>query len=325
MPKSTGTMITRSCRDMEPEEWGRGPGAGGQRETSGADARPPPGPWPPAPGPDLLLLLWYLLPTGSYKFRLIGRRGRRRLAFLFALLLYHGGEERGRHVRQLGPLLGAQRAHEMRGDHDQELVIRLLRAAAREEFSQDGDAAEAGKLFDRLQHLVVDESGDGEALAILEDHFRLRAPLGKSRDGKTLQCNGVGVIERADFRGDFQIDGALRRDRGGEVELHAEGLEPHRDHGSGGAAGWCGGDGGIRERSARQEAGVLAFQADQVRLGQNLEQVALLQRLDGGPDIQVGAEGEQVQQVGKVHRGGGAALDRAEARRGELLGAERAD
>ena len=41
---------------------------------------------------------------------------------------------------------------------------------------------------------------------------------------------------------------------------------------------------GNGKRSAGQEAGVLAFQHDQVRLGQNLQQVALLQRLDGGAD-----------------------------------------
>ena len=87
---------------------------------------------------------------------------------------------------------------------------------------------------------------------------------------------------------------------GSEVQLHAERLELHRDHRRGGAAGRGGGDGGEGERAAGQEAGVLAFQRDQVRLGQNLQQVPFLQGLDGGADVQVGPEGEEVQQVGEV-------------------------
>src|ERR1035441_6920236 len=88
MPKSTGTMMTASCRDMEP----RG----------------------------LPLLLGYLLTTGSYKLRLVGGGGRRRRALALGglgLRRRYRGEEGRRHVRQLGLLFGAERAHEMRSDH----------------------------------------------------------------------------------------------------------------------------------------------------------------------------------------------------------------
>jgi hypothetical protein len=89
----------------------------------------------------------------------------------------------------------------------------------------------------------------------------------------------------------------LRGYGGVEIQLHTEGLELHGDDGSGGAARRGGGDGGERETAAGQERGVGSFQRQQVGLGQDLQQVALLQGLDSGADVEIGAEGKKVQQV----------------------------
>ncbi len=89
---------------------------------------------------------------------------------------------------------------------------------------------------------------------------------------------------------------------GVKFKLHAERLELHRDDGRGGAAGGRGGEYGKRERAARQEAGLFAFERDQVRLRQNLQQVILLQRFDGRADVQIGPVDKQVQQVGEIDR-----------------------
>ena len=55
------------------------------------------------------LRIWYLLPTRSHECRLVPAAPRRRrlaLALRFlALLLHHGGQERGLHIRQLGLLV----------------------------------------------------------------------------------------------------------------------------------------------------------------------------------------------------------------------------
>src|ERR1039458_4794498 len=157
MPKSTGTMMTASCRDMEP----RG----------------------------LPLLLGYLLTTGSYKLRLVGGGGRRRRALALGglgLRRRYRGEEGRRHVRQLGLLFGAERAHEMRSDHHQQLVIRFLRAAAAEQLSQNGDVAKTRHLIHGFDHLLVDQAGNRETLAILEQHFGLGAALRQRGDGEAL-------------------------------------------------------------------------------------------------------------------------------------------
>ena len=70
-----------------------------------------------------------------------------------------------------------------------------------------------------------------------------------------------------------------------EIQLHAERLELHRDHRRGGAAGGRGRQDGEGERAAGQEAGFLAFERNQVRLGQDLQQVLVLQCLDGRADV----------------------------------------
>src|ERR1035441_10311760 len=101
MPNSTGTMMTASCRDMEP--------CGLANAALRAVARL-------AIGPQLTKLphrrlrLGYLLSTGTYKLRLVG--GLRR----FGLPIGHRGEEGLGHIRQLGLLFGAERAHEVRGN-----------------------------------------------------------------------------------------------------------------------------------------------------------------------------------------------------------------
>ena len=97
----------------------------------------------------------------------------------------------------------------------------------------------------------------------------------------------------------------------------------HRDDGRSRAAGRSGGQDRERERSAGQEARLLAFERNQVRLGQDLEQIASLQRFDSGANVEVGPEHEQVQQVGEVDAGIGKLLalklELAEARRLKLL------
>ena len=55
----------------------------------------------------------------------------------------------------------------------------------------------------------------------------------------------------------------------------------------------------IREFAAGQEAGLLAVDRQHVRLGEDLEEAASLQGLDGGAEIEIGPEQEEVESVGK--------------------------
>ncbi len=80
-------------------------------------------------------------------------------------------------------------------------------------------------MFPRPMHLVglagdavVDQPGDGEALAFSQDHFGLGAALRDGGNQEALQRHGIGVIERAHFGRDLQIDGAGRGHGGGKVQ-----------------------------------------------------------------------------------------------------------
>src|SRR5712691_1881039 len=95
--------------------------------------------------------------------------------------------------------------------------------------------------------------------------------------------------------------GSCQRRR--EIELHSKLPELHSDYGSDPAASRGGGNGWKREFAAGQEARIRALDHDQVRLSQNLQQVLLLQRLDGSSEVQIRAEDEKVQQIGEIEVG----------------------
>src|ERR1039458_3195176 len=270
----------------------------------------------------LLLLLRYLLATGSYEFRVLAGP----LAVLVVAGLpflgrrrQRGRQEGGRHGGQLGLFFGTQRFDETRRDHHQEFIVGFLCAAAAEEFAQNGYVAESGNLVHGLHDLVVDQAGDGETLAILENHFGFDAALGQGGNHKSLQRDRVGEVQAADFGRDFEIDGALRRNRRCEIELHAVGFELHRDHWRGGAAGGRSGDRRERKTAAGEETGVLALEREQIRLGENLQQILFLQSLDRRADVEIRDEREEVEQIGEVDGLPSAWCQLADARRSELL------
>src|SRR6185437_2150808 len=287
MASSTGTIITSNGSDMVP-----------------AQAR-------------ALFVFWNLLPTRSYKLRLI-------VLLAFALLFRGGRQERLRKIEHFHLLVGRERAHQMRSNHNQQFVVAFLLAPALEQLAQNGNIAQAGNFIDGFDDRVIDQPGNRKTFAVFQHYFGFGAALREGGDGEAFERNGIGVIERAHLRRNFQIDGAECRNRRSEIQLHAERFELHRDHRGGCASGGRRRDRGIRERAAGEEARLFSIERDEVRLRQNLQQVILLQRLDGGADVQVRPEGEEVQQIRKVDAGGRAALDRAETRRVELLRGQRA-
>src|ERR1035437_4080662 len=129
------------------------------------------------------LLFGYLLATGSYKFRVLdGCRGTAGLAG-FPLLGARWRlcrQKRGGHVGQFGFLFRAQRLDEVRGHHHQQFVGGFLRAPAAEDLAEDGQIAQSRDLRQRLDHAVIDQARDGEALAVLEDDLGFGAALAET-------------------------------------------------------------------------------------------------------------------------------------------------
>ncbi len=156
-------------------------------------------------------LLWFLIPTGSYEFRLLLRAVRLGLLDLLILhVFFNGRQEWLREVRQLGFLFRRKRFDEVRRDDHQQLVGRFLGRAAAEELPQNRDISQAAHLGQRLRDAIIDQAGDGEALPILENYFCFRLALRERGNQEALQRHGIGKIERADFRRDLQIDAARR-------------------------------------------------------------------------------------------------------------------
>ena len=94
------------------------------------------------------------------------------------------------------------------------------------------------------------------------------------------------------------MNGAVLGDVRRKAELHAERLELHGDHRRDGAARGGGRQDGKGKFAAGHEAGFLAVHRDQVGLGQHLQQIARLQGADGGADVEIRPEDEQVQKSG---------------------------
>src|SRR5215472_6041132 len=95
---------------------------------------------------------------------------------------------------------GLQRLDKMRRHQHKEFRIGLLGGPAAEQLPQNRDTADARHFIDRFSHSVVDQPGNGKALAIFQDHLSLCTALRKRRDQESLQSNGIGVIERTHLR-----------------------------------------------------------------------------------------------------------------------------
>ena len=115
----------------------------------------------------------------------------------------------------------------------------------------------------------------------------------KRGHGESGNGQGIREIQRADFGRNLQVDVAVGRDHRGELQPHAEFLERNR-HRSEAVARLHDRE---RELAAGEETGFLAVHRNQIRLGENLQKILRLERLDHRAEVDVGTEQEQVQDV----------------------------
>src|SRR5215467_3192516 len=94
------------------------------------------------------------------------------------------------------------------------------------------------------------------------------------------------------------MDVAIRHDYGSEFQSHAEFLELNRDRGEA-LPGLYEGEGKF---SAGQKARFFSVDGNQIWLGQNLQQVLLLERLDYRANRNIGSADEYIEKVADIHR-----------------------
>src|SRR5687767_2351016 len=239
-------------------------------------------------------------------------------------------QERARQRRHRRNFVWIERAHEPRGDQNEQLGPFLPLGLALEQIADDRNLAEQRHRCHVGLRLVVDEAGDGERLTVAQldlirlhvrpevssldfnngivlEGFRIPA-LTTRRDAESLEHDAVVEVERADFRTDMQPD-EVAGNRRFEIQPDAKLLEQDRNRPGRALHDRYG------EFTTSQEARLLAVVGDQIRLGQALEVSVGLQRLDQRAGVVLGIEQKQVQEVGEHET----ALVLVEVRRGELL------
>src|SRR5262249_25158437 len=143
---------------------------------------------------------------------------------------------------------------------------------------------------------IVEQPGDDKALPTVEFDLGLDTARRQRGYSESLKGDAIGIVEGTDFGSDLQADGAALCDDGQEIDADAKLAGGHRDGTYAGASLQH----RKRELAAGHEAGLLAIDRHHVGLGQNFQQPLALERLDGGAQVDIAAEEEYVEGVGKV-------------------------
>src|SRR5262249_6350875 len=152
---------------------------------------------------------------------------------------------------------------------------------AAEQFSENRNIAETFDLVQYVGDAIVDQSGDGETLAVLENNFGFGNARGNRGDQEALQRYSIGEIQGTHFGLDFEVNAALGSRGGSEIELHAKFLELHGNYGSNAGARRRGCDCGKWELAACEETRLGTFDHDQIGLSKDLRQILRFQRFHG--------------------------------------------
>ena len=106
--------------------------------------------------------------------------------------------------------------------------------------------------------------------------FRLCTARAQRRHGESGDRERIGEIQLADFRHHLKVNIAVRHDHRREFQFHPELAELNGHRGE--SLAWL--DDWERKFASRQETRLFAVYRDQIRLGQNLQQVFLLEGLN---------------------------------------------
>src|SRR3989449_2578321 len=206
-----------------------------------------------------------------------------------------------RHLGQLGRSgWRRRRIHDgWRDDYDQ-FRVRLVHRPGAKELSQDRQIADTWHLGTLRRRSLIQQSGDAKTLPVSQLHDGLDMASGNGRQRKSADDYCVREIKRAHFWKDLQPDGIVALDVRGKFQFDPEGLELERNRG----LPCCAGDNRVGQFSASQETCRLAIGCQQVRLGQDLQYISLLQVTKGCAQVKVRPEDEDVQEIRNALLGG---------------------
>ncbi len=138
---------------------------------------------------------------------------------------------------------------------------------------------------------VVEQSGHHETLSLAQFHVGFGAARRNRGNHEAVEGHAIGRIQSRNFLRQVQLDGVVSGNHRSEPQANAKfaELDGHRSRVAAALQNRH------RELAAHQEVGFLAVGGHQIRLGQNLQNIFGLQRLQESPQIQLGIEGEDVQ------------------------------
>ena len=205
-----------------------------------------------------------------------------KLVFLDERLRLHGQ----------GRSLGARR-NSPYGAQNHQLGLALLQVLAFEKIADNRQIPEPGELARQTGHPIIHQTGDHKTLPILQLKFGLGAPCAQGRNTEARNRQTISEIEGTDLGGHLEVNVAIRHDHGSKCQLHPEIFELNGDRGET-LPGLNHGEGKL---AAGQKLSFLAVDRDQIRLGQDLQQVFLLERLDDRAEVDVAAKKKEVERV----------------------------
>ncbi len=170
-----------------------------------------------------------------------------------------------------------ERFDQMGSDDNDKFRTVFLELVASEEGPQNRNVAEQRDFLYVFAHLVVEQTCDGEALAVGHfDNGRYPARC-QRRNQVALQLHGITEVKLGNFRRDLHVDPAAAQDSGRELQRHTVWLVFDCDDCA--PCGWLGNR--YWEFPSRKEIGLFPAQGDQCGFSQDLKQALVLQGVDG--------------------------------------------
>ena len=190
-----------------------------------------------------------------------------------------------------------QRIDKRGGHNHHQFVDGVVIVLRLEQFTQYRNTRNSRSSVEKCGRPVVEQSGDAEALPVAQLHFRLRPPGRDGGDGVAGDRNRVGIVERADFRGYLQKDGAIGIHRRRELQLDAIGAKHDRHRGKVAGSPL---DDGIRKFAAGKKVAFMPTNCRDTGLGQDLQNIFRFQVCQSHADIELGVVEQKIQRIGDL-------------------------